>query len=97
MKKNDIVRSQMRIPPDLYEHLKEAAAISKRSLNAEIVDRLERSLLLDKELKQLEDGIKKNKIEIKNPRLDSMEQKINDLAAQMADLIAQISIEKNKK
>lgn len=56
MKKNDIVRSQLRIPPDLYEDLKEAAAASKRSLNAEIVARLEQSVSID-ELKQKDDQI----------------------------------------
>lgn len=41
--KNDYFRSQLRLSEDLYEQLKEAAARNGRSLNAEIVARLEAS------------------------------------------------------
>jgi len=41
--KNDQFRSQFRLPNDLYERLKEAAEREGRSLNAEIVVRLEAS------------------------------------------------------
>jgi hypothetical protein len=41
--KNDHFRSQFRLPNDLYERLKESAEREGRSLNAEIVVRLEAS------------------------------------------------------
>lgn len=40
----DTYRSQFRLPYDLYEKLKEEAAKNHRSLNAEIVARLEQSV-----------------------------------------------------
>lgn len=40
----DIVRSQLRVPSDLHDQLKECAERSGRSLNAEIVFRLTESL-----------------------------------------------------
>ena len=43
MQKNDAFRSQFRIPADLYEKLKAAADDSRRSLNAELVARLDGS------------------------------------------------------
>lgn len=41
--KNDYFRSQFRLPGDLYERLKAEAERSGRSLNGEIVARLEAS------------------------------------------------------
>ena len=41
--KNDTYRSQFRLPRSLYEQLKDSAEQSNRSLNAELVERLERS------------------------------------------------------
>ena len=46
----DIFRSQFRLPYSLYEHLKERAQANNRSLNAEIVARLQRSLDADEVL-----------------------------------------------
>jgi plasmid stability protein len=40
---DDLFRSQFRLPQELYEKLKEAAARSGRSLNAEVVFRLNES------------------------------------------------------
>lgn len=45
--KEDIYRSQFRLPMSLYENLKEAAEGSGRSLNAELVSRLEHSFEAD--------------------------------------------------
>lgn len=45
--KEDIYRSQFRLPMPLYEDLKEAAEESGRSLNAELVSRLEHSFEAD--------------------------------------------------
>lgn len=39
----DTYRSQFRLPYDLYEALKDAAEENRRSLNAELVERLEKS------------------------------------------------------
>lgn len=44
MKKDDTYRSQFRLPYDLYEKLKAESERNHRSLNAEIVDRLSRSV-----------------------------------------------------
>lgn len=41
MKKDDIYRSQFRLPYSLYEKLKESAEANNRSVNAELVARLE--------------------------------------------------------
>lgn len=41
--KNDHFRSQFRLPSELYDRLKESAEREGRSLNAEIVARLEAS------------------------------------------------------
>lgn len=43
MKKNEIYRSQFRLPYDLYEKLKAAADKNHTSVNAELVDRLART------------------------------------------------------
>lgn len=43
MAKNDPIKTQLRIPPELHEQLQRAIANSGRSMNAEIVVRLERS------------------------------------------------------
>lgn len=44
MKKDDTYRSQFRLPYDLYEKLKAKSERNRRSLNAEIVARLDESL-----------------------------------------------------
>lgn len=44
MKKDDTYRSQFRLPYDLYEKLKASSEENHRSLNAEIVDRLSKSI-----------------------------------------------------
>ncbi|HBP79843.1 MAG TPA: hypothetical protein DD685_13645 [Halomonas sp.] len=44
MKKDDTYRSQFRLPYDLYEKLKAESEKNRRSLNAEIVARLDKSL-----------------------------------------------------
>ncbi|WP_435631505.1 Arc family DNA-binding protein [Carnimonas bestiolae] len=44
----EIVRSQFRLPESLHEKLKEAAEANRRSLNAEIVGRLQETLGGDK-------------------------------------------------
>ncbi len=44
MKKDDTYRSQFRLPYDLYEKLKAESEKNRRSLNAEIVARLDESL-----------------------------------------------------
>ncbi|QLI80775.1 Arc family DNA-binding protein [Chitinibacter fontanus] len=41
---NDLYRSQFRLPWDLYEALQEQATANERSLNAELVQRLQDSL-----------------------------------------------------
>lgn len=43
MKKDDIYRSQFRLPYSLYEKLKEIADANNRSVNAELIARLEES------------------------------------------------------
>ena len=43
MKKDDYFRSQFRLPYDLYEKIKASADDSRRSLNAELVKRLQES------------------------------------------------------
>lgn len=55
--KNDHFRSQFRLPNDLYERLRESAEREGRSLNAEIVARLEASFgpSLQDELRRLFD------------------------------------------
>lgn len=42
--KDDTYRSQFRLPYELYEQLKKSSKDNHRSLNAEIVDRLQESL-----------------------------------------------------
>ena len=44
MRKNDTYRSQLRLPYELYEKLKEESEKNHRSLNAEIVARLEKTV-----------------------------------------------------
>ena len=44
MRKNDTYRSQFRLPYELYEKLKEESEKNHRSLNAEIVARLEKTV-----------------------------------------------------
>jgi len=44
-KPTDIIKLQLRLPERLRRLIKEAAKQSKRSMNAEIVERLEQSLL----------------------------------------------------
>lgn len=44
MKKDDVYRSQFRLPYDLFEKLKAESEKNHRSLNAEIVARLEKSV-----------------------------------------------------
>ncbi|NYT74272.1 Arc family DNA-binding protein [Halomonas sp. QX-2] len=46
MKKDDTFRSQFRLPYELYEKLKEESDKNHRSLNAEIVARLQESFEL---------------------------------------------------
>lgn len=43
----DIYRSQFRLPYSLYEQLKKSADASRRSINSELVARLENSFLLE--------------------------------------------------
>ncbi|GGW23744.1 Arc family DNA-binding protein [Vreelandella hamiltonii] len=43
MKKDDTYRSQFRLPYSLYEKLKAEAELNHRSLNAELIARLEQS------------------------------------------------------
>lgn len=43
MKKDDLYRSQFRLPYELYEQLKAAADANKNSVNAELVARLQES------------------------------------------------------
>lgn len=50
MKKDDIYRSQFRLPYSLYEKLKESAEANNRSVNAELVFNLERSLNLREQI-----------------------------------------------
>lgn len=45
--KNDQFRSQFRLPGPLYDRLKDSAAREGRSLNAEIVARLDASFMPD--------------------------------------------------
>ena len=53
-------RSQFRLPVDLAEKLKHSAEENRRSLNAEIVNRLERSYEDDAEqLDRIESGVNK--------------------------------------
>lgn len=40
---DDTIRSQFRIPAPLYEKLKDAAQVARRSVNAELVFRIEQS------------------------------------------------------
>lgn len=53
MKKDDTYRSQFRLPYDLYESLKSSAEENHRSLNAEIVDRLSKSVDAEKGFSEL--------------------------------------------
>lgn len=54
MKKDDTYRSQFRLPYDLYEKLKAESEKNRRSLNAEIVARLQRTIELDEREAELE-------------------------------------------
>jgi hypothetical protein len=54
MEKQIEVRSQLRIPAKLHIALNKEAYKAKRSMNAEIVERLERSLTLDTDVGQLQ-------------------------------------------
>ncbi|AZS50644.1 Arc family DNA-binding protein [Entomomonas moraniae] len=49
MKKDDIYRSQFRLPYSLYEKLKDSADRNNRSVNAELIARLENSYSAPKE------------------------------------------------
>lgn len=53
--KEDIYRSQFRLPYSLYELLKESADRNKRHLNKELVFRLETSMLEDRYQRYLEE------------------------------------------
>ncbi len=49
----EIYRSQFRLPQSLYEELKAAAGRKRRSLNAEIVERLESTFAIEKALRHI--------------------------------------------
>lgn len=53
---DDTIRSQFRIPAPLYELLKESALAAKRSVNAELVYRLEQSFDSPVTLRSATDG-----------------------------------------
>lgn len=52
---DDIYRSQFRLPYPLYERLKAAADHNRRSVNAELVARLERTFWWDEDAHKVED------------------------------------------
>ncbi len=85
----DIYRSQFRLPYSLYEQLKKSADASRRSINSELVARLERSFLVEdlsameqmntEEMKDLEaaiDYLNRPTIEI---RLESVELQLQQI------------------
>ena len=53
---NDIYRSQFRLPYSLYESLKDAADANRRSVNAELVARLEASISIDEAIQSIAPG-----------------------------------------
>jgi len=53
---NEIYRSQFRLPYSLYESLKEAADSNRRSVNAELVARLEASISVYDAIQQVAPG-----------------------------------------
>lgn len=53
---NDIYRSQFRLPYSLYESLKDAADANRRSVNAELVARLEASIIIDEAIQSIAPG-----------------------------------------
>ncbi len=57
MKKDDIYRSQFRLPYSLYEKLKESAEANNRSVNSELIYRLEESLHYDEQLKSTQKSV----------------------------------------
>ncbi|MHC8321233.1 Arc family DNA-binding protein [Pseudomonas sp. GB2N2] len=52
----EIYRSQFRIPYPLYEALKASADKGRRSVNAELIDRLEATVALDQEMAERTSG-----------------------------------------
>jgi predicted HicB family RNase H-like nuclease len=49
MKTSEIAPLGVRMPPELKEHLRAAAETNRRSLNSEVVRRLEESVAAEKE------------------------------------------------
>lgn len=80
---NDLYRSQFRLPYPLYEQLKAASEASSRSLNAEIVARLERSFTAEKEVEQIafESGFEASMLREEVARLTALLQKANESKA----------------
>ena len=53
---DDIYRSQFRLPYPLYEQLKQAADTNRRSVNAELVARLQETFAIDEALQSIAPG-----------------------------------------
>ncbi|MEJ1409104.1 MAG: Arc family DNA-binding protein [Candidatus Sedimenticola sp. (ex Thyasira tokunagai)] len=53
---DDFIRTQIRFPPEVHEALVKAAEVYGRSLNAEIIHRLEQSLAVDEQAKAYMEG-----------------------------------------
>lgn len=70
MKKDDIYRSQFRLPYSLYERLKESAETNNRSVNAELIARLEHSFytedLISKKYEEMQEQIDEIREKMKN-------------------------------
>src|SRR5690554_6865851 len=54
---DEIYRSQFRLPYSLFEKLKESADAGKRSLNAELVARLEDTFLIEEAIQTIAPGM----------------------------------------
>lgn len=85
----DIYRSQFRFPYSLYERLKAAADANRRSVNAELVARLEESLLRE-EVPRIE-------LEDKSGEIHSLSEKEIEAALLQLNSFVRGALEKRKK
>lgn len=85
---SETVRSQLRLPGDLYEKIKSAAARSGRSMNAEIVHRLESSF---------PEAIEVQLLQTRQRELIRMDEELRSINAQIADLTQQLQQPSKRK
>lgn len=111
MKKDDIYRSQFRLPYSLYEKLKESAEANNRSVNAELAYRLEASFVDTQtspiiRQKNIVSNIKikpspllmKQIIEFTNsPDMKKISEAVRQFQEKIAPIIKMIEDEKNEK